>query len=169
MIGDAVAGGATPLAWRDILTTATAFWDLLMVATAFDTLKYANTLKAAGVPASQAEAQASVLGEALAVNFKDLATKDDILAVKNDILAVKNELTTALGATEQRFDAKLTETEQRLNAKINLVRENRWPNHLLKWMIRPVGSLNIAVLDRRFPGACSLTTRKRPQLSSGRG
>ena len=44
----------------------------------FDTLKYANTLKAAGVPDKQAEAQAAVLADALAVNFKDLVTKDEL-------------------------------------------------------------------------------------------
>ena len=34
-----------------------------MATTTFDTLKFANTLKAAGVPDKQAEAQASVLDE----------------------------------------------------------------------------------------------------------
>ena len=49
-----------------------------MTAPTFDTLKYANTLKAAGLPDKQAEAQAAVLAGALAVNFKDLAAKDDL-------------------------------------------------------------------------------------------
>jgi hypothetical protein len=44
----------------------------------FDTLKYANTLKAAGVPEKQAEAQAAVLADALAFNLRDLVTKDDL-------------------------------------------------------------------------------------------
>jgi hypothetical protein len=44
----------------------------------FDTLKYANTLKATGVPDKQAEAQASVLADALAINLKDLVTRDDL-------------------------------------------------------------------------------------------
>ncbi len=47
-----------------------------MTVASFDTLKYANALKAAGVPDKQAEAQAAVLADALAVNFKDLVTKD---------------------------------------------------------------------------------------------
>ena len=49
-----------------------------MTVATFDTLKYANTLKAAGVPDKQAEAQAAVLADALAVNLKDLVTKDDL-------------------------------------------------------------------------------------------
>ena len=60
-----------------------------MTVATFDTLKYANTLKAAGVPDKQAEAQASILADALSVNLKDLVTKDD------------------LRAAEQRLDAKI--------------------------------------------------------------
>lgn len=44
----------------------------------FDTVEYANALKAAGVPDKQAEAQATVLSKALQVNLMDLATKDDL-------------------------------------------------------------------------------------------
>ena len=49
-----------------------------MTVASFDTLKYANTLKAAGVPDKQAEAQAAVLADALAVNLKELVTKDEL-------------------------------------------------------------------------------------------
>ena len=52
-----------------------------MTVSTFDTLKYANALKAAGVPDKQAEAQAAVLADALAVNLKDLVTKDDLKQV----------------------------------------------------------------------------------------
>ena len=51
----------------------------------FDTLKYANALKASGMPDKQAEIQAEVLSEALQVNFKELATKDDIKALDEKI------------------------------------------------------------------------------------
>src|SRR5271163_1042645 len=107
-----VSAAPTPLPWRDMIRVATVFWNPLMAATAFDTLKYANTLKAAGVPDKQAEAQASVLGEALAVNFKDLATKDDLAALRI-------ELQNDIRQTEQRLDAKIDQTEQRLNSKID--------------------------------------------------
>lgn len=46
----------------------------------FDTLKFANKLKAAGIPAPQAEAEAEALGEALQLNLKDLATKEELKA-----------------------------------------------------------------------------------------
>jgi hypothetical protein len=46
-----------------------------MATVTFDTLKFANKLKAAGVPPEQAEAEAAVLSEVLEVNLKELATK----------------------------------------------------------------------------------------------
>jgi len=49
-----------------------------MTTITFDTLKYANTLKSAGVPPAQAEAEAVALSEVLEVNFKDLVTKEDM-------------------------------------------------------------------------------------------
>jgi hypothetical protein len=44
----------------------------------FDTLKFANKLKAAGVPPEQAEAEAAALSEVLEVNLKELATREDL-------------------------------------------------------------------------------------------
>jgi hypothetical protein len=49
-----------------------------MAALTFDTLKFANKLKAAGVPPEQAEAEAAALSEVLEVNLKELATKEDL-------------------------------------------------------------------------------------------
>ena len=49
---------------------------VIMTMITFDTLKFANTLKAAGVPPAQAEAEAVALSEVLEVNFKDLVSKE---------------------------------------------------------------------------------------------
>jgi len=43
-----------------------------MSVAAFDTLKFANRLKQAGVPERQAEAEAEALAEILEVNLKEL-------------------------------------------------------------------------------------------------
>ena len=51
-----------------------------MAIATFDTLKFANSLKAAGVPAPQAEAEAAAIAEAMQVNLKDLPTKDELKA-----------------------------------------------------------------------------------------
>jgi hypothetical protein len=50
----------------------------IMVTVTFDTLKFANKLKAAGVPPEQAEAEAAVLSEVLEANLRELATKEDL-------------------------------------------------------------------------------------------
>jgi hypothetical protein len=72
-----------------------------MAAIAFDTLKFANRLKAVGVPDKQAEAQAEVLSEALEVNLKDLVTKDDLAKeiefIRRDLREMEQRLTIKLG------------------------------------------------------------------------
>jgi hypothetical protein len=52
----------------------------------FDTLKFANTLKEAGVPDKQAEAESRALADAFASTASELATKGDLnmLEVKFD-------------------------------------------------------------------------------------
>lgn len=51
-----------------------------MTTLTFDTLKFANRLKKAGVPDAQAEAEAEALAEVMtgAVKASDLATKNDL-------------------------------------------------------------------------------------------
>ncbi|HNA28785.1 MAG TPA: hypothetical protein PLL19_09755 [Thiobacillaceae bacterium] len=55
-----------------------------MTTITFDTLKFANRLKAAGVPAQQAEAEAEALADALS-SF-DIATRTDLIELKTDII-----------------------------------------------------------------------------------
>jgi hypothetical protein len=56
-----------------------------MASLTFDTLKFANKLKAAGVPPEHAEAEAAALSEVLEVNLKDLATKEDLKSGLKDL------------------------------------------------------------------------------------
>ena len=69
-----------------------------MAAITFDTLKFANTLKEAGVPSAQAEATA--LSEVLEINLKDLASKEDL---HREIESLRRDM-----------DARFIQTEQRL-------------------------------------------------------
>jgi Protein of unknown function (DUF1640) len=122
-----------------------------MTTTTFDTLKFANTLKAAGVPDKQAEAQASVLAEDFTVNSKELATKDDLLATKNDLTAAMGSLRSEMGSLRLELQSDLRATEQRLNAKIdNHAAKFDGQITLLKWMIGLSISLSVAVLIRLF-------------------
>ncbi len=59
-----------------------------MATITFDTLKFVERLKAAGVPESQAKAEAEALTEALAetIAIRDLATKADLESLKSDII-----------------------------------------------------------------------------------
>ena len=47
-----------------------------MSAITFDTLKFANRLKSAGVPSAQAEAEAEALADVLDVAGRDLVTRE---------------------------------------------------------------------------------------------
>ena len=89
-----------------------------MAVATFDTLKFANTLKAAGVPDKQAEAQAVAFAEVIQLNLKDLVTKDDLAIVSKEI---KQEVKDA---------------EQRVNARIDtLAVQVKGDMLLLKWML----------------------------------
>jgi hypothetical protein len=71
-----------------------------MATISFDTLKFSNRLKAAGVPGKQAEAEPEALAEAFEVNLKELATKTDLQHM------------------EGRFEHKLALLEQRMVIKL---------------------------------------------------
>jgi hypothetical protein len=85
-----------------------------MASIAFDTLKFANTLRKAGLSQEQAEvhvaAYTAVLSEVLEANRQDVATKGDIAEVKSDIAAVKSDialLRQEMIQLEQRMTIKL--------------------------------------------------------------
>jgi len=60
-----------------------------MATITFDTLKFANQLKTAGVPAVQAEAEAKALSEVFETNLSELATKEDL---HHEISNVRHEI-----------------------------------------------------------------------------
>ncbi|MBF0620954.1 MAG: DUF1640 domain-containing protein [Magnetococcales bacterium] len=62
-----------------------------MTAITFDTLKYVEALKAAGITEEQAKAQAEALKEVQASQLQELATKADVEGVK---LELRHEMTT---------------------------------------------------------------------------
>ncbi len=73
-----------------------------MATITFDTLKFANTLKEAGVPSAQAEAEATALSEVLEVNLKELVTKDDLRhevdLLRRDMRDMEQRIIIKLGA-----------------------------------------------------------------------
>ena len=151
-----------------------------MAVVTFDTLKFANTLKTAGVPAQQAEAQAVAFAEVIQGNFKDLATKEDLALAKNelkqDIAQVRTELKQEIAQvrTELKQDIALVRTElaqvrtelkqdnesleQRLGSRIDLVgaevknlrTELKGELTLLKWMFGVGVTVGLGILVRLF-------------------
>ena len=97
-----------------------------MAIATFDTLKFANTLKTAGVPEKQAEAQAVAFAEIIQVNIKDLVTKEDLTRA-------------------------VTELKQEINAKIDTTYEKAHGEQILiRWMVG-VGLLGtFGILIRLF-------------------
>jgi hypothetical protein len=75
-----------------------------MTTITFDTLKYANTLKEAGVPPAQAEAEAKALSEVLEINLRDLVSKDDL---HRELEALRRDMDSRFIQLEQRLIIKL--------------------------------------------------------------
>lgn len=73
----------------------------MVMAASFDTLTYANKLKAAGFTEEQAGAQAEALR---AVVDENLATKNDIALVQRDI----KELDTRMGSEMKQMESRIT-------------------------------------------------------------
>ena len=64
-----------------------------MATITFDTLKFANKLKSAGVPDKQAEAEAEALSEALEVNLKELVTKEHLdIKLQQELAPIRTDL-----------------------------------------------------------------------------
>lgn len=60
----------------------------------FDTLRYVEKLKSAGIPEAQAKAEAEALATALSESASGiLATKEDVNGVKFQMAEIKSELT----------------------------------------------------------------------------
>lgn len=96
-----------------------------MAIATFDTLKFANTLKAAGVPDKQAEAEAAAFAEVIQVNFKELATKEDLARLGSDLRHEMKEMEYRLNAKIEglalKLDAKIEAVVSKLDAKIETV------------------------------------------------
>ncbi|MDP3876379.1 MAG: DUF1640 domain-containing protein [Methylobacter sp.] len=77
-----------------------------MAAITFDTLKYANKLKAAGAESqiAEAEAEAEALAEVFELNLKEVATREDLKHMEDRL--------------NERLDARLLQLEQRMIIKL---------------------------------------------------
>lgn len=118
-----------------------------MAVATFDTLKFANTLKAAGVPDKQAEAQAAAFAEIIQANFKELVTKEDLQQAVADLRRegtdTRDELKREMADVRDELKREIKEESLKVNAKIDtLYAKLVGEMTLLKWMF----GLNITVL-----------------------
>ncbi|MBV8046802.1 MAG: hypothetical protein JO171_06600 [Paludibacterium sp.] len=92
-----------------------------MTTVTFDTLQFANRLKAAGVPCAHAEAEASALAEVFAGQGDRLATKQDVDALGHriDLIEVATKQDFAqLGARIEQCETATKQEFVRLEARI---------------------------------------------------
>ncbi|WCF27975.1 DUF1640 domain-containing protein [Xylella fastidiosa] len=107
-----------------------------MTSVAFDTLKFANRLKTAGVPAAHAEAEAEALAEVLETNLQDLATKQDL-----------RELELKL---ESKIDKGFAEVHKGFIDVHKGFAEIKGEMLLLKWMFGVIVTSLIALIIKAF-------------------
>ncbi len=88
-----------------------------MAAIAFDTLKYARKLMAAGIPVQQAEAQAEIMAEAFLINTDALVTKDYLDARFAEFEArMESRMDSRFAENNQRIDKRFAEQGARIDA-----------------------------------------------------
>jgi hypothetical protein len=90
----------------------------------FDTLEYVRRLIDAGIPADQAEAQASALTDVLA---EATVAPSEVVLLRSDMIAriemLRADIYAKLDALEERFNAKLEALEERFNAKLEALEQ----------------------------------------------
>jgi len=91
----------------------------------FDTLKFANRLKTAGVPSVHAEAEADALSEVFETNLSELATKEDLHHEIRELeTGLRHEISDLRKDMDARFtgvDAKFEKLELRMTIKLGSI------------------------------------------------
>jgi len=96
-----------------------------MATVTFDTLKFVNRLKNAGIPSVHAEAEADALSEVFETNLSELATKEDLrheikeleTGLRHEIDNVRHEISDL----RKDIDAKLEKLELRMTIKLGSI------------------------------------------------
>lgn len=115
-----------------------------MAVATFDTLKFANTLKAAGVPSQQAEAQAVAFAEVIQLNFKDLVTKADLDAavaeIERKLGLLSDELRREFKDEFKQLRVEMATTDARYRGEFAL----------MKWMLGASITATVGILVHLF-------------------
>ncbi|NRP56052.1 hypothetical protein XFRB_12080 [Xylella fastidiosa] len=118
-----------------------------MTSVAFDTLKFANRLKTAGVPAAHAEAEAEALAEVLEINLQGLAESESkngkaLARLEADMKEGFAQVDQRFAQVDQRFaqvDQRFVQMEKNMDQRFAQVdtrfAEIKGEMLLLKWML----------------------------------
>ncbi len=129
-----------------------------MAIATFDTLKFANTLKAAGVPDKQAEAEAAAFAEVIQINFRELVTKADLDQAVKDLrreigdlrTEVKRDIADARGEiADARQEARVSLREEAAKIEVKLVRI-QGELVLMRWMLGATLTAVMGIFVRLF-------------------
>jgi len=139
------------------------------VAIPFDTLDYAKKLETAGVPAAQAELQATALGDALA---KAAVAPGDLAGLEGRLTARIESVDARIESLEAKMSARIDSLEAKMSARIDSLdaRIDAVKNELrlelggqiarlagtidsMKWMFGFLAAMNIGILIRLFTTA----------------
>ena len=122
-----------------------------MAIATFDTLKFANTLKAAGVPDKQAEAEAAAFAEVIQINFRELVTKADLdQAVKDlrrEIGDLRTELKREIADLRQEFRLLLKDESTKNDVRHA---KSQGDAALMKWMLGATLTAVVGIFVRLF-------------------
>ena len=137
-----------------------------MAIATFDTLKFANTLKAAGVPDKQAEAEANAFAEIIQIQVKDLATKADLdrqseglnreigdskKDLKQEIAEVRKDLKQEIAEVKKDLKQEIADLRKEVTSDIEVLRAKMTGEFLLlKWMITALITGVMAMVIRMF-------------------
>ena len=141
----------------------------MAVAIPFDTLDYAKKLETAGVPAAQAELQATALGDALA---KAAVAPGDLAGLEGRLTARIESVDARIESLEAKMSARIDSLEAKMSARIDSLdaRIDAVKNELrlelggqiarlagtidsMKWMFGFLAAMNIGILIRLFTTA----------------
>jgi len=136
-------------------------WTFMPVA-AFDTLKYARSLRDAGLPLDQADAQAAALADALSntlqSSLQNLATRSDVETLRQSLDTRINKLESRIDQVEAKLESKFDQVEAKmdqiatkLDARITQVDTSlRGELILLRWMVGATLTAVVTIMVRLF-------------------
>jgi hypothetical protein len=126
-----------------------------MTAIPFNTLRFANRLKAAGVPDKQAEAEAEAIAEVFETGTLDLATKSDLREYESVMRNDLEKLETGLRGDMEKLETGLRNDMEKLETGLRHEMSIKFAKvdgkiALLQWMLGFVAAGVLSLVLKAF-------------------